>query len=142
MRTQFGENLKRIRMNKNLNQNELAEMLGYKQVTISSWENGRTEPSMGDISKISNILECSQSELLGIHKELGEITFNDILVKLNTLSIAELNKIIEASNNQLKILVEIQNLEMQKQEYERRLALYNEKLAELKHSSNVAVSNN
>jgi len=128
----FGENLKRIRIKNNLKQSELAEKMGYKQVTISSWENNRTLPKIDELEKLCEALNCSQYELLEIKKEPGEISFDDILVKLNTLNISQLDLLVETASKQKNILIEIRNLEAQKQEYEKKIALYAEQLAELK----------
>lgn len=69
MGNEFGKNLKRIRNDKGLSQYSLAQLVGYKQVTISAWEVGRSEPSMGDIAKLAIALDCTQEELIGIEKK-------------------------------------------------------------------------
>lgn len=132
MNNTFGENLKRIRIKNDLKQSELAEKMGYKQVTISSWENNRTLPKIDELEKLCEALNCSQYELLEIKKEPGEITFDDILVKINTLNVPQLDLLVETVSKQKEILIELKNLEMQKLEYERKLALYAEKIAKLK----------
>lgn len=40
-----GDLLRRIREDKQLTQKQLAEVSGFKQPTISQWENGRTAPT-------------------------------------------------------------------------------------------------
>ncbi|UDF17563.1 helix-turn-helix domain-containing protein [Bacillus pumilus] len=52
------KNLKLIqaRKAKGLTQEELAFKLDYKKSTISNWENGYSNPKMGDAFKVSEIL--------------------------------------------------------------------------------------
>ena len=47
--TIFSERIKRLRKNKGLKQQELAEILGIKRNTYSDWENGKTEPSFENL---------------------------------------------------------------------------------------------
>ena len=42
----FKDALKKLRIRNNLNQVELADKLNVKQYVISSWEIGRSEPSI------------------------------------------------------------------------------------------------
>ena len=60
----FGENLKRLRQRKNISQDELARKLNIKQYVISSWEIGRSEPSINQIVELSNIFKIPTDYLL------------------------------------------------------------------------------
>ena len=42
----FKDSLEKLRIRNNLSQIELADKLNVKQYVISSWENGRSEPSI------------------------------------------------------------------------------------------------
>lgn len=61
----LGDNIKNLRMTKNLTQLELAERLHVKQSTISSWERGRTEPNMGMVEALASVLGCYKSDIIG-----------------------------------------------------------------------------
>lgn len=61
----FGANLKRLRKNKGLLQADLSALLHVSSQTVSSWEVGRTEPSMGMVDKIAQALDVTPSELIG-----------------------------------------------------------------------------
>lgn len=61
----FGDNIKRLRKNKGLKQQELAEILGIKRNTYSDWENGKTEPSFENLIKLADLFEVSLDCLLG-----------------------------------------------------------------------------
>ena len=60
----FGENLKEVRKNAGLRQWELSIRMNVTAQTISSWEVGRTEPTMGQMEMLCKILGCNMSELL------------------------------------------------------------------------------
>lgn len=61
----FGERMKYYRKALNLTQQELAQRLNVTNQTISSWEINRTEPNMGTVAKISDILGCGVDDLVG-----------------------------------------------------------------------------
>lgn len=47
-------NLKVLRVSKGLSQTELSEKTGISQTTISSWESGKSSPSIKNICKLAN----------------------------------------------------------------------------------------
>lgn len=57
MSINFGNNLKKTRMNKKITQSELAEKLNTTKGTISKWENGKLEPDLDTLKKIAEVLE-------------------------------------------------------------------------------------
>lgn len=61
----FAENLRKIRLNRSLTQSEIAEKIGVKKATVSSWEVGRTEPNLETIERLAEILHCNKSDLVG-----------------------------------------------------------------------------
>lgn len=135
MENNFCKNLKRIRMDKNIIQSELAEKLNVKQVTISSWESGRTEPSMGDIARLADALGCTQEELIGIKRNTGDISYEDLIVKVSTLDMDELGKLADVVNRQLSLRIEIDRLERKKAEQEKAIMEYARKIEELKRNN-------
>jgi len=60
----LGENLRKLRLKKNLSQGDLATTLGVDRAYISNIENGRMNPTLSTLEKISNALGISGSELL------------------------------------------------------------------------------
>lgn len=57
-------NLKDIREEKNLQQKDIAARLNRTPACISSWETGKTEPSIEDLVKLADLLEVSLDYLL------------------------------------------------------------------------------
>lgn len=60
----LGENLKKIRMTKNITQTELAETLGVDKSFISNIENGKANPTLSTIAGLAKVLKVSTNELL------------------------------------------------------------------------------
>ena len=54
---EFNEKLQELRKNKNLTQEQLAEMLFVSRTAISKWESGRGYPSIDSLKEISNFLQ-------------------------------------------------------------------------------------
>lgn len=52
-------------------QDELAKKLGLERRTIISWENGASAPSIENLLKLSNILECNVEYFFGAHDYTG-----------------------------------------------------------------------
>ena len=63
----FGENLKRIRAEKNWSQTQLANASGVARGLISKYENNITTPSVYTAYDIAIALEVSLEELVGVH---------------------------------------------------------------------------
>ena len=61
----FSENLKQIRKEKGISQEESAERLNVVRQTISKWEKGLSVPDAELLIKLSEILETSVGTLLG-----------------------------------------------------------------------------
>ena len=71
MNNQFSENLKRIRKEHNLSQEELADELGVSRQSISKWESSQAYPEMDKIIMICNKFDLNLDDLL--HKDIKEV---------------------------------------------------------------------
>lgn len=71
MKINCGDNIKKYRKINDLSQRELADKLGVKFQTVSSWEKNRTEPKIGQIEIMANIFGISK-ELL-VYGDLPEL---------------------------------------------------------------------
>ena len=61
----FGENLKTLRKNKGITQEELAARLNVVRQTVSKWEKGQSVPDAEMLAKLAEIFEVPVSMLLG-----------------------------------------------------------------------------
>lgn len=61
----FPNRLKKLRREKGLNQNELAQALGLSKTAVSNYETGYAPPSSTNLRKIAAFFDVSISELLG-----------------------------------------------------------------------------
>ena len=86
------DNLKTLRKNKGLSQEELSIKLNVVRQTISKWETGLSVPDAEMLVKISEFFETPVSEILGENIEEKEI--NDLKV---------ISKKLEVINEQLSI---------------------------------------
>lgn len=64
-KNKFSENLKLLRQEEKLNQNQLAKLVGVTQQCISEWENGKIEPTLSYLWKLADIFKISIDELIG-----------------------------------------------------------------------------
>ena len=60
----IGDNIKEARKEKGLSQEVLGEMCGFSNTTLSSYENGKREPSTKTIARIAKQLGVSIEQLL------------------------------------------------------------------------------
>ena len=82
----IGSNIKLKREQKGINQNELAEIIGVSDKTVSSWEIDRTEPKMGMIEKVAKALGCKKTDIIGAdepttvaaHLDTDELTQDEL----------------------------------------------------------------
>ena len=90
----FGENLRKLRKEANLTQEQLSEKLEISQKHLSKIETGNQFASAQLISKIANVLEINPSQLFEV---LNENNFpkqlaNNIISRITTNLINEINK--------------------------------------------------
>ncbi len=69
----LSENIKRIRKENNLSQEQLAEKLGVSRQSVSKWESGQSYPEMDKMLKICDMFNYNINELLNENvKEVKE----------------------------------------------------------------------
>lgn len=66
----FGENLQKLRKEKGISQEQLAEQLGVTRQSVSKWESGNSYPEMDKIVAICNLFHCDMDVL--INKDITE----------------------------------------------------------------------
>ena len=83
----FGENLKIIRKNKKMSQEELAEKLNVSRQSVSKWETGESYPEMNNILELCRIFNIKINEL--IHQDMSDISSLDEEVIMNLVKFNE-----------------------------------------------------
>lgn len=114
----IGDNIKIMRMYRNLTQNELAQRMGISRQAVYMWESDRRRPNAENIKKLAKALGVKVSDLLDIEwvdaeewskPSPGEIVeFND---KTGVTSYKRAGSTRQAIEQQLKNNVERLNLE-------------------------------
>lgn len=89
----LNENLAKIRKEKGLTQESLANKLNVVRQTVSKWENGTAVPDADTLCKIADALEVEVAELLGRRAEAAPES-NDGL----TRTLAEINEQLAIRN--------------------------------------------
>ena len=55
--------LKALRVNANLNQQQVAERLGIAKVTLVNWEANKTYPTLVQLSKLCELYSCTLDDI-------------------------------------------------------------------------------
>ena len=71
-----GERIRALRKQRNLNQEQLAELASLNRVTVAKYESGRVEPGAQALARIADALEVSVDVLLGRSDEIPEPSNN------------------------------------------------------------------
>ncbi|MBR2877178.1 MAG: helix-turn-helix transcriptional regulator [Clostridia bacterium] len=64
----ISKNIKRLRKQNNLTQDELAEKLFVTRQTVSGWENGRTQPALDILCDLAEALNCNPLDIINSKK--------------------------------------------------------------------------
>ena len=65
MKNYFASNLKHLRIQAGLTQEELAKKLNKDYSTIGKWELGQRSPIMGDVFRVSELFNIPLEQLIG-----------------------------------------------------------------------------
>ena len=86
MNMYVGENIKRLRKEKNITQEKLAEHLSISCQAISKWERGETFPDITLVIPIASYFDVSTDELLGVDYAKNEVKIQEYLREYRELS--------------------------------------------------------
>jgi putative transcriptional regulator len=81
----FSENIKTLRKQKGLSQQELAARLNVVRQTVSKWEKNLSVPDADTLIRLAEILEVPVSELLGTKIE-NETATRDVAEQLSRIN--------------------------------------------------------
>ena len=84
----FSKNLKQLRLERGMSQNQLAEKMNVTRKTISSWERGNSYPDIGSLTHLAEALEVGVQELLCTpgRRSFGKGALNALTPKFWVLS--------------------------------------------------------
>ena len=68
MKLKIGDNIKRLRKERNLTQEEFAQVLGVSYQSVSRWENNTCYPDIELIPVIAEYFCVSADKLMGVEK--------------------------------------------------------------------------
>lgn len=88
----LGENIKRLRRERDLTQEALAEFLGVTFQSVSNWERGESYPDITLLPEIAGFFKVSLEELLGVNKAEDEAKIVKELEAYDNLTDKELKQ--------------------------------------------------
>lgn len=81
--------LKKLRVDKNFTQSDMANVLGITQQAVARWENGKSEPDVTTLGWLANFFHVTTDYLLGRESEsVSEMTREErrLLTDYNSLT--------------------------------------------------------
>ena len=95
MNEYFGKNVRKLRKNKNLTQEQFAEAIGVSFQSVSRWENCITYPDVELIPMIARYFGVTIDELFGIPEENKKSDFRALMDELMALGEDDTERAIE-----------------------------------------------
>jgi DNA-binding XRE family transcriptional regulator len=102
----LSRNIKKLRAFKNVNQTEFANLFETKRSSIGAYEEGRAEPKLETLIKITNYFKLSLDDLVKKELTINQITKFDKKFEKHTnqVDIHSLNKELKQLNQTIKCL--------------------------------------
>ncbi|HIX73201.1 MAG TPA: XRE family transcriptional regulator [Candidatus Anaerobutyricum stercoripullorum] len=95
------ENIRRLRKNAKMSQEDLAEQLSVVRQTVSKWERGLSVPDAEMVIKMAALFEVPVSELLGMETQAAAAPHpaaSDVFIQELTEKLAQLNEQLAEKN--------------------------------------------
>ncbi len=86
MTIKISENIKRLRKNKDVTQEQIAEMLGVSVTAVSKWERGETYPDITMLFPLARYFGVSLDELMGYDEEKEKAEIHALRMEYRELS--------------------------------------------------------
>ena len=83
----IGSQIKKLRRERDITQEQLAECLNISVPAISQWECGKTAPDISQLPMLANIFKVSADIILGIDVDRVEEKINEICDKAYNYSV-------------------------------------------------------
>ena len=78
MTASIGQNIKRLRRERDITQEGLAEFLGITAQAVSGWECDRSLPDIAQLPLLANIFGVTTDEILGVNVAAREANIDEI----------------------------------------------------------------
>lgn len=85
MELKIGENIKRLRYNKGMTQEQLAELLNISCAAVSKWESCSTYPDVTMIMPLARVFDVSIDELMGYDSARAEADIEAVIAEYQKL---------------------------------------------------------
>ena len=95
----FSNQLRYLRLSRELNQVQLAEKLGVAKQSVSNWENGNIMPSVEMLEKIADFFDVSTDYLLGRFQKTSNNRYIIDATGLNSQQLKHIQLLIEDLRN-------------------------------------------
>jgi transcriptional regulator with XRE-family HTH domain len=82
----IGTTIKKLRRERDITQEQLAEYIGITSRAISQWECDRTAPDISQLPALANIFEVSADQLLGIDVDNKEKRIQSLFNEADDIS--------------------------------------------------------
>lgn len=102
MNIYFGENLKELRLKRNLTQEKLADFLGVSFQTVSKWERGDTYPDITMLPSIASFFDTTTDELLGTAKSKKDEKIEEYIRNFEAIYFKDTPESFELINRAVK----------------------------------------
>lgn len=110
MGNNFSNNLKHLRIQKGLTQEELSKQLDKDYSTIGKWENGTRSPIMSDVLKVADYFEVPVGDLITTN-----LSLNNNFDELELLFSKNKDILTEDDKEYIKFIVEKRKKEIDKE---------------------------
>lgn len=105
----FGDNLRKLRKQKKISQEDLASKVGVSRQSVSKWENGEAYPEMNNILELCRIFNCHINDL--VHENMSDIDSLDEEIKMSIVKFKkEKQKKMKAISKIIYILARISKI--------------------------------
>ena len=91
MKLKIGENIRRLRQDKGMTQEQLAELMNVSCAAVSKWESSNTYPDITTLIPLARVFNVSIDELMGYASAREEAEIEEILGKYWQLHFSEGN---------------------------------------------------
>ncbi len=101
----LSKNIRKLRAFKNLNQTQFAELIDVKRASIGAYEEGRAEPKLDTLIRITTYFKISLDNLIVSELTVNQIAkFDKAYNKANNIESSSLEKEIKLLKKKISIL--------------------------------------